>query len=68
MVKELRCLITNTIIKDKQWFWYSWEMDAPISEKGMVEIQTRRFDPDDEFAHLIWEEWSWSSQVGHVDL
>jgi hypothetical protein len=68
MAKELRCLITNTIIKDKQWFWYSWEMDAPISEKGMAEIQTRRFDPDDEFAHLIWEEWSWSAQVGHIDL
>jgi hypothetical protein len=68
MTKELRCLVTNFPILKDQWYWYSWEMDAPISEKGLTELQTRRFDPDDEFAQIIWEEWSWSSQIGHIDL
>jgi hypothetical protein len=43
-------------------------MDAAISEKGMTEIQTRRFDPDDEFARILWDEWSWSAHIGHIDL
>jgi hypothetical protein len=68
MQSEIRCLITNEILKPKQWYWYSWEMDAAVSEKGMVEIEIRRHDPDDEFAKLLWEEWRWSSQIGHIDL
>jgi hypothetical protein len=68
MSKNLRCLITNEPLKLGQWYWYSWEMEAPISEKGMTEIEIRRHDPDDEFAKLLWEEWSWSYQIGHIDL
>ena len=68
MSREIRCLLTNEILKPGQWYWYSWEMDAAISEKGMTEIQTRRFDPDDEFARMLWDEWSWSAHIGHIDL
>jgi hypothetical protein len=68
MPREIRCLLTNEVLKPGQWYWYSWEMDAAVSEKGMVEIEIRRHDPDDEFAKLLWEEWRWSSQIGHIDL
>lgn len=68
MSSEIRCLITNEILRPTQWFWYSWEMDAPISEKGLAEIAIRRLDPDDEFAKILWEEWEWSHNIGYINL
>lgn len=55
-------------MRPAQWFWYSWEMDAPISEKGLTEIAIRRLDPDDEFAKILWEEWEWSHNIGYINL
>ncbi len=68
MPKEIRCLITNQILRPKEWFWLSWEMDAAISAQGIAEIEIRRHDPDDEFAKLLWEEWEWSREIGYPDL
>ena len=51
-----------------EWYWYSWEMEAPISASGLAEIEIRRHDPDDEFAKLLWEEWEWSREIGFPDL
>lgn len=68
MSKEIRCLITNKILRQDEWFWLSWEMDAPISAQGLAEIEMRRHDPDDEFARLLWEEWEWSREIGYPDL
>jgi hypothetical protein len=67
MPKEIRCLITNQILKKSEWFWFSWEMDAPISAQGIAEIEIRRHTGD-EFAKLIWEEWEWSREIGYPDL
>jgi hypothetical protein len=68
MTREIRCLVTNEPIHEGQWYWYSWEMDAPISEKGLTELQARGSDPYDKFANIILEEWSWSAEIGHIDL
>lgn len=68
MASERRCLITNSVIPGSAWYWYSWEMDAPISAPGLAEIEIRRHDPDDEFAKLLWEEWEWSREIGFPDL
>jgi hypothetical protein len=68
MPNEVRCLLTNEILKPGQWYWYSWEMEAPISASGMADIEMRRHDPDDEFAKILWEEWIWSKEIGHPDL
>lgn len=65
MAKEVRCLITNKLLQIDEWYWYSWEMEAPISAQGLAELETRRFDPDDEFAKLLWEEWEWSREIGN---
>ena len=51
-----------------EWYWFSWEMDAPISAQGIADIEIRRHDPDDEFAKILWEEWDWSREIGHPDL
>jgi hypothetical protein len=40
-------------------------MEAPVSAQGLAELETRRFDPDDEFAKLLWEEWEWSREIGN---
>ena len=68
MTKEIRCLITNRILQEGDWYWFSWEMDAPISAQGIAELEMRRHDPDDEFAKLLWEEWDWSREIGYPDL
>jgi len=68
MQKEVRCLITNRIIPENEWRWYSWELEAPISAPGLAEIEHRRFDPDDELAKILWEEWDWSREIGYPDL
>jgi hypothetical protein len=68
MQKEVRCLITNRIIPENEWRWYSWELEAPISASGLAEIEHRRFDPDDELAKILWEEWDWSREIGYPDL
>lgn len=68
MPKEVRCLITNRLLGENDWRWYSWELDAPISANGMAEIEHRRFDPDDELAKILWEEWDWSREIGYPDL
>jgi hypothetical protein len=68
MPKDIRCLITNNLLKKGEWFWLSWEMDAAISAQGIAEIEIRRHDPDDEFAKLLWEEWEWSREIGYPDL
>ncbi len=60
--------MTNQRLNPGEWYWYSWEMEAPISASGMAEIEQRRFDPDDEFAKIIWEEWCWSKEIGQPDL
>jgi hypothetical protein len=39
MPNEVRCLLTNEILKPGQWYWYSWEMEAPISASGMADIE-----------------------------
>lgn len=67
MPKEIRCLITNHILKKGEWFWLSWEMDAPISAQGIAEIEIRRHTGD-EFAKLVWDEWEWSREIGYPDL
>lgn len=67
MPKEIRCLITNKILRAGEWFWFSWEMDAPISAQGIAELETRRH-VGDEFAKLVWEEWEWSREIGYPDL
>ena len=67
-MRELRCLVTNNRIKTGEWYWYSWEMEAPISANGMADIEMRRHDPDDEFAKILWEEWAWSKEIGQPDL
>ena len=64
MPTEKRCLITNRIMEQNEWYWFSWEMDAPISAPGLAEIEIRRHDPDDEFARLLWEEWEWTRNIG----
>jgi hypothetical protein len=68
MQKNHRCLVTNQRLDPGDWYWYSWEMEAPISAAGMAELEQRRFDPDDEFAKIIWEEWVWSKEIGQPDL
>lgn len=68
MRKNLRCLVTNNAIKEGEWYWYSWEMEAPISASGMADIEMRRHEPDDEFAKILWEEWVWSKEIGQPDL
>ena len=68
MAREIRCLITNKILPQDEWYWYSWEMESPISASGLAEIEIRRHDPDDEFAKLLWEEWEWSREIGNPDL
>lgn len=68
MSKDIRCLITNQRIKQGEWYWYSWEMEAPISASGMADIEMRRHDSDDEFAKILWEEWEWSREIGQPDL
>lgn len=68
MAKELRCLITNRVLGDGEWYWYSWEMEAPICASGLAEIEIRRHDPDDEFAKMLWDEWEWSREIGFPDL
>jgi hypothetical protein len=68
MQKKLRCLVTNNEIKLGEWYWYSWEMEAPISASGMADIEMRRHEPDDEFAKILWEEWIWSKEIGQPDL
>jgi hypothetical protein len=67
MPKDIRCLITNNLLKKGEWFWFSWEMDAPISAQGIAEIEIRRHTGD-EFAKLVWEEWEWSREIGYPDL
>jgi hypothetical protein len=67
MSKEIRCLITNRILRPGEWFWFSWEMDAAISAQGIAEIEIRRHTGD-EFAKLVWEEWEWSREIGYPDL
>lgn len=49
---------------EDEWYWYSWEMESPISASGLAEIEIRRHDPDDEFARLLWEEWEWTRNIG----
>lgn len=68
MSKEVRCLITNRLLPESEWRWYSWELDAPICASGLAEIEHRRFDPDDEMAKILWEEWEWSREIGYPDL
>jgi hypothetical protein len=68
MTKEIRCLITNRILQPGEWFWFSWEMDAPISAQGIAEIENRRHNTGDDFAKLVWEEWEWSREIGYPDL
>lgn len=68
MSKEIRCLITNKILQPDEWYWYSWEIEAPISAPGMVELENRRHDPDDDFARMLWEEWEWSREIGYPNI
>ena len=68
MQKNHRCLVTNQRLNPGEWYWYSWEMEAPISASGMADIEMRRHDPDDEFAKILWEEWEWSREIGQPDL
>lgn len=65
MPREIRCLITNRLLQTDEWYWYSWEMEAPVSAQGLAELEVRRFDPDDDFARLLWEEWEWSREIGN---
>ena len=53
MSKDIRCLITNNLLKKGEWFWLSWEMDAAISAPGLAELEMRRHDPDDDFAKIL---------------
>lgn len=68
MSKEIRCLITNKILQPDEWYWYSWEIEAPISAPGMAELENRRHDPDDDFAKMLWEEWEWSREIGYPNI
>ena len=68
MSKDIRCLITNNLLKKGEWFWLSWEMDAAISAPGLAELEMRRHDPDDDFARILWEEWEWTREIGNPDL
>lgn len=68
MPKEIRCFITNEILKPGQWYWYSWELDSPVSAPGMAEIENRRQNLDDDFARLLWEEWEWTREIGNKDF
>ena len=67
MKKEIRCLITNQVLNPGDWYWFSWEVDAPISAQGIAEIEIRRHYGD-EFAKLLWDEWDWSREIGYPDL
>lgn len=68
MAKEVRCLITNKRLNPGEWYWYSWEMEAPISASGMAELESRRHEASDEFAKLLWEEWEWTREIGYPDF
>ena len=68
MAREIRCLITNQILKRGEWFWLSWEVDAAISAPGLAEIEIRRHDPDDEFAKMLWEECNWTRGIGEKEV
>ena len=68
MPKEIRCLITNRILQPGEWYWFSWEMDSPISAQGIAELENRRHHCGDDFAKLVWEEWEWSREIGYPDL
>ena len=68
MPKEIRCLITNRILQPGEWYWFSWEMDSPISAQGIAELENRRHNDGDDFAKLVWEEWEWSREIGYPDL
>lgn len=68
MIKEVRCLVTNILLKESDWRWNSWEFDSPVSAQGIAEIEIRRYDPDDEFARLLWEEWEWTREIGYPNL
>ena len=68
MSKEIRCLVTNRRLDPEEWYWYSWELEAPISAPGMAEIENRRHNKGDEFAQIIWEEWEWTREIGFPEV
>jgi hypothetical protein len=68
MSREIRCLVTNRTLDSGEWYWYSWELEAPISASGMAEIENRRHNRGDDFAQIIWEEWEWTREIGFPDV
>jgi hypothetical protein len=68
MSREIRCLVTNRRLDPGEWYWYSWELEAPISAPGMAEIENRRHNKGDDFAQIIWEEWEWTREIGFPEV